>query len=179
MLRPNRIARQIGLGGERTAALGQRLARIQRSHLAERRKHLQSLARVLESSSYRSALERGFALVRGEDGHVRRRAAAVAPGERLTLTFADGEQAATADGPAPPKPKAQTQARRPGESVLIASHRPGCHGPRMRAHPVGFCTMSDDFAPHKPATRRKASPGWPAFAGHDTEFMISSTGKRF
>ncbi|MEI9992356.1 MAG: exodeoxyribonuclease VII large subunit [Rhizomicrobium sp.] len=105
VLRPNRIARQIGLGGERTAALGQRLARVQRLHLAERRKHLQSLGRVLESSSYRSALERGFALVRGEDGHVRRRAASVAPGERLTLTFADGEQGATSDGAAPPKPK--------------------------------------------------------------------------
>src|SRR6185437_4200472 len=50
------------------------LARVQRTHLAERRKHLESLGRVLESSSYRSALERGFAVVRGEDGAIRRRA---------------------------------------------------------------------------------------------------------
>jgi exodeoxyribonuclease VII large subunit len=41
-------------------------------------------------------LERGFALVRGEDGKVRRRAAAVKSGETLTLTFADGEAPATA-----------------------------------------------------------------------------------
>ena len=107
VLRPGRIARQIALGRERAEALDKRLARVQRTHLAERRKHLESLGRVLESASYRSALERGFALVRGEDGHVRRRAEAVAPGERLTLTFADGERSATADGTAPPKPKAK------------------------------------------------------------------------
>jgi exodeoxyribonuclease VII large subunit len=41
-------------------------------------------------------LERGFALVRGADGTVRRRAAALEPGEALTLTFADGEAQAQA-----------------------------------------------------------------------------------
>jgi exodeoxyribonuclease VII large subunit len=111
VLRPNRIARQIGLGGERTAALGQRLVRVQHTHLAERRTHLETLGRVLDSSSYRSALERGFALVRGADGTIRRRAAAVSPGEHLTLTFADGEGAATADGAAAPKPKSQPKPR--------------------------------------------------------------------
>ena len=44
----------------------------------------------------KSVLERGFALVRGEDGKVRRRAAAMKPGEALTLTFADGETPAVA-----------------------------------------------------------------------------------
>ena len=105
VLRPNRIARQISLGRERNAALGQRLDRVQRQYLAERRKHLEALGRVLESSSYRSALERGFALVRGADGTIRRRAGQVAAGERLTLTFADGETGATADGTGAPKPK--------------------------------------------------------------------------
>jgi exodeoxyribonuclease VII large subunit len=49
------------------------------------------LARVLDGISYRAVLERGFALVRGEDGTVRRRAGTVKNGEALTLTFADGE----------------------------------------------------------------------------------------
>ncbi len=119
VLRPARIARQIALGAERTTALLQRLLRVQRSGLAERRKHLDSLGRVLESSSYRSALERGFALVRGEDGKVRRRAAAIAAGDHLTLTFADGEQAATAAGAAPPKPKSKPRTPGGGQESLF------------------------------------------------------------
>jgi exodeoxyribonuclease VII large subunit len=112
LLRPAGLARQARLGAERTAALAQRLARAQGTHLAERRKHLEALSRVLESSSYRSALERGFALVRGEDGTIRRGAGQVTAGEHLTLTFADGEHGATAEGVASPaKPKAKA---RPG-----------------------------------------------------------------
>jgi exodeoxyribonuclease VII large subunit len=118
-LRPGDIAQRVRLGAERTSALLQRLLRVQRSGLAERRKHLESLGRVLESSSYRSALERGFALVRGEDGKVRRRAAAIAAGEPLTLTFADGEQAATAAGTATPKPKSKPRTPGGGQESLF------------------------------------------------------------
>ncbi len=119
VLRPSRIARQVALGAERTAALTQRLVRVQRAGLAERRKQLDALSRVLDSVSYRSALDRGFALVRGEDGRVRRRAAAITPGERLTLTFADGEQAATADGTVPQKPKSKSKPSGGGQESLF------------------------------------------------------------
>jgi len=51
---------------------------------------------VLEGISYRAVLERGFALVRGEDGAVRRRAGSIQSGESLTLTFADGQARVTA-----------------------------------------------------------------------------------
>ena len=51
---------------------------------------------MLDGLSYRAVLERGFALVRGEDGTVRRRAGVVKSGEVLTLTFADGEAKAVA-----------------------------------------------------------------------------------
>ena len=37
-----------------------------------------------------------------------------------------------------------------------------CHGPRMRGHPVGFCTF---FV---------MSPGWPAVAGHDKLIWLST-----
>jgi exodeoxyribonuclease VII large subunit len=110
VLRPNRIALQIKRGSERADALAQRLARAQRVRLAKQRQHLDALGRVLESASYRSALDRGFALVRGEDGAIRRRAGQVAPGEHLTLSFADGEQGAVADGMVvTPKAKAKTK----------------------------------------------------------------------
>ncbi len=63
---------------------------------------------MLDGLSYKSALERGFAMVRGEDGTIRRRAAQIASGEGLSLTFADGDVAAVASGtPAAGKPKSR------------------------------------------------------------------------
>jgi exonuclease VII large subunit len=59
---------------------------------------------LLEGVSHRAALERGFVLVRGADGHVRRRAEAVTSGEKLVLTFADGEIGATAGESTSSKP---------------------------------------------------------------------------
>jgi exodeoxyribonuclease VII large subunit len=59
---------------------------------------LESLTRILESISYRAVLERGFALVKGPDGALRRRASQIKPGEHLHLTFADGETGALAEG---------------------------------------------------------------------------------
>jgi exodeoxyribonuclease VII large subunit len=59
--------------------------------------------------SYRSVLDRGFALVRGENGQVRRRAETVVAGERLSLSFADGTRAAVAEGTSATKPKPRTK----------------------------------------------------------------------
>jgi exodeoxyribonuclease VII large subunit len=112
VLRPNRVSRQFSLGRERARALAQRLMRVQRSRLLEMRNQLDSAGRVMESVSYRSVLERGFALVRSEHGEVRRRAETVKSGERLTLTFADGDKAVVAEGTAAPRPR--TRAKKPG-----------------------------------------------------------------
>jgi exodeoxyribonuclease VII large subunit len=119
VLRPNRITRQFALGRERMSALAQRLTRVQRTRLVEIRKQLDALGRVMESVSYRSVLERGFTLVRGEDGSVRRRAEAVAAGERLSLTFADGTRIALADGPAAPRPKSRSRTSGGGQDSLF------------------------------------------------------------
>jgi exodeoxyribonuclease VII large subunit len=121
-LRPGEIANRIALGGERTKALSRRLARAHAAGLGEARKHLESLGRILESISYRAVLERGFALVTGEDGAIRRRAGAVAAGEGLTLTFADGTVAATAGSggaPAAPKPKSRAVPPATGQGKLF------------------------------------------------------------
>jgi exodeoxyribonuclease VII large subunit len=107
-LRPNDLGRHIRRERDLLARAGARLAQAEQARLAQLRRELDGLGRVLESASYRSALDRGFALVRGEDGKVRRRAGAISAGERLTLTFADGERAAVADGTAP-KPKAKAK----------------------------------------------------------------------
>jgi exodeoxyribonuclease VII large subunit len=61
------------------------------------RTRLRALAARLEAVSYQAVLARGFALVtRAADGSVVAAAAAVAPGDRLRLTFADGAVATTA-----------------------------------------------------------------------------------
>ncbi len=106
LLRPKPIRTHIGVCGERTDMLGRRLQRAQAARLGESRRHLDALARVLEGVSYRGALERGFALVRGTDGTIKRRAEHVTSGEALSLTFVDGEVGAVAAGHAPkPKPR--------------------------------------------------------------------------
>jgi exodeoxyribonuclease VII large subunit len=92
------LQNRIKANKEALAALTGRAVFAQRRRHAQARQHLEGLARVLDSVSHKSVLERGFALVRGENGKVRRRAAAVKPGEALTLTFADGDKQAVAEG---------------------------------------------------------------------------------
>jgi exodeoxyribonuclease VII large subunit len=100
----------IRLLGERTTAYARRLKQIQSSRIADGFRQIDALGRVLEGLSYKSALDRGFALVRGEDGTIRRRAGQVASGEALSLTFADGDVSAVASGPpAAGKPKSRAK----------------------------------------------------------------------
>jgi len=102
MLRPRVIAVEIERGQE---CVTDYLARMQRAfgHRVHRAgASLDSCSRMLESLSYRAVLSRGFVLVRGKDGALRRRAATVEEGERMTLTFADGEVKAVRDS-TPPK----------------------------------------------------------------------------
>ncbi len=97
LLRPNRVANRIATGRERLDALERRLTRCTGTRLGELGKHIDGLGRVLEGVSYRAALQRGYVVLRGADGTIRRRAGTVQAGERLTLTFADGTRRATAD----------------------------------------------------------------------------------
>jgi exodeoxyribonuclease VII large subunit len=118
LLRPRMLLDRIALGRERNKALSERARRAQTAQIAQGRKQLESLARILEGISYRAVLERGFALVRGEDGNVRRSKAALRAGEALTLTFADGEAAATAGGAAD-APKPRVKKTPPGQDSLF------------------------------------------------------------
>jgi exodeoxyribonuclease VII large subunit len=64
----------------------------------EARARLEGLSARLGSVSYMAVLERGFALVSDADGHPLTRAAEVAPRGAVSIRFADGTVAATADG---------------------------------------------------------------------------------
>jgi exodeoxyribonuclease VII large subunit len=69
-----------------------------RASLREARARLEGTAARLESVSPLEVLKRGYALVTDPAGHPLTSAAAVRPGGRLAIQFADGEIRATADG---------------------------------------------------------------------------------
>jgi exodeoxyribonuclease VII large subunit len=119
LLRPQPIRHHITVCRDRTQVAGKRLDRAHRNRLQQAAKRLESLSRVLDGVSYKGVLERGFALVRGADGQVRRRAAAIAAGERLSLIFAEGSREAVAGGTpdAQPKPRAAKSAK--GQGTLF------------------------------------------------------------
>jgi len=111
-LRDRMLRDRMAVCGERVTGLVKRAERAQKVRLAQKRRHFEGVARELELISYRKVLERGFALVRGEDGTVRRRADSIQSGESLTLTFADGEvRAAAGEGGG----KAKPPKKKPGE----------------------------------------------------------------
>jgi exodeoxyribonuclease VII large subunit len=105
LLRPRIVSARFAIMRDRIVTLDARARRAHQARHAAAARALGALARVLDSISYKSVLSRGFALVRGEDGKVRRAAAALSPGEGLTLVFADGEAAAVAAGGQADKPK--------------------------------------------------------------------------
>ncbi len=84
----------------------------------EARAWLEGLSARLGSVSYRAVLERGFALVSDADGHPLTRAAAVTPGGAISVRFADGAVAATADG-GETAPKPRRAPRGAGQGSLL------------------------------------------------------------
>ena len=107
LLRPRMIESRFRLLRERLGALQDRATRAYGARHAAAAGTFTALTRLLDRISYTSVLARGFALVRGEDGVLRRRAAALSSGEGFTLIFADGEASATASGKADKPVKAK------------------------------------------------------------------------
>jgi exodeoxyribonuclease VII large subunit len=112
-LRPHVVARAAQAGRERLLRLDRSQARSLATLLARSRAKLDGQAKLLQSLGYHNVLSRGFALVRGEDGAMLRRAAEVKPGSALDIEFADGHIEAHADAVArTPEPAAKTPRRR-------------------------------------------------------------------
>ena len=80
-----------------SAALARLSPAMLASSLREARTRLLAASARLDSVSYEKVLERGFTLVADGAGHPITRAAAVRPGARLHIRFADGTVGATAD----------------------------------------------------------------------------------
>jgi exodeoxyribonuclease VII large subunit len=96
LLRPRLVGMEFAKRRDHVSKLDARLRRAYGHRVGEAAHKLGAHARMLESVSYRAVLERGFALVKGADGTVRRRAASLKHGEALRLAFADGEANAIA-----------------------------------------------------------------------------------
>jgi exodeoxyribonuclease VII large subunit len=105
----NRIARD----RERAQRLAERARRALATTMQRQQARIAHTGQLLTALSYKSVLTRGFALVRDEQGHAIRAAAAIGPGARLDLEFSDGRVGATADADRPPAmspPKSQPKA---------------------------------------------------------------------
>ena len=91
--------RQLALAAERLSGPAARFAALlEKSRLLDQAERaLNTLARVLESTSYHNVLKRGFAVVRGPDGLITG-AKAVTAGLALDIEFADGRAAAVGGG---------------------------------------------------------------------------------
>ena len=103
------VLRQARREGDRLAQASRRLALAGDIALDRAARRLAQADRLLAALSYQSVLDRGFALVNDAEGRLVARAAAISPGQPLTLTFADGKAGALATGNAEtarPRPKA-------------------------------------------------------------------------
>jgi exodeoxyribonuclease VII large subunit len=83
---------------ERVEGLAERALRAIDAFIDRRDAKLAHASQVLAALSYQGVLARGFALVRGPTGTPLRAAAAVSPGLRLDIEFADGNVGAIAEG---------------------------------------------------------------------------------
>jgi len=102
---------------DRLEQFGERLKRHSGDLLQQGQRQVQQCGKLLESYSFHSVLNRGFALVRDQDGHPVLAAAGTHAGETITLEFADGRIGArVTDGAvgAAPKPAPAAPRKRDG-----------------------------------------------------------------
>lgn len=75
---------------ERLEQYGERLRRHGRDSLQHSERQVDQLGKLLESYSFHSVLNRGFALVRDQDGHPVLAGAEAQPGDTIGIEFSDG-----------------------------------------------------------------------------------------
>ncbi|MFZ4120786.1 MAG: exodeoxyribonuclease VII large subunit [Caulobacterales bacterium] len=100
-LRPGGLMQDLARRQERLRTTVARLAPALERGFGERVTRLAAAGRLLDSLSHKSALQRGFALVRRPDGGLVRAATGLEIGEAVTLVFHDGEASAAITGSTP------------------------------------------------------------------------------
>jgi exodeoxyribonuclease VII large subunit len=102
---PHSLRLRIERCRERTDALAGRGFRARGHVLRIARSRFDNVGQLLKSFSHKSVLDRGFALVRGPDGHPVRSVSAVGAGAALDIEVSDGRFGATVSGTAPAAPR--------------------------------------------------------------------------
>lgn len=117
LLRPRLVGEEMMKRRDQVSKLDARLHRAYRQCVGEAAHRLSVHTRLLEGVSYRAILQRGFVIVKGADGIVRRRASAVKSSEALQLTFTDGQVGVIAGKgltkQAPPRRKSRGPSKTP------------------------------------------------------------------
>jgi exodeoxyribonuclease VII large subunit len=125
---------------ERTLRLAERARRALTTLTQRLQARVVHSGQLLGALSYRGVLARGFALVRDEQGLAVHAAAAIGPGARLNLEFADGHVGATAnaDGPASTTVADKTVAATTAKpAARLAAGEPKPSAPKRAVKPVG------------------------------------------
>jgi len=105
-LGPALLHRRAEAGRDRLGAVASRFAFAAANGTARNRDRLTALVALLEAYSYQAVLQRGFALVRDEDGHPVRDVSGAQAAGTLDVQFADGHvRVATQDPGTPTRPR--------------------------------------------------------------------------
>ncbi|MDB5441119.1 MAG: exodeoxyribonuclease large subunit, partial [Caulobacteraceae bacterium] len=115
-LKPGILVRHHQTETDQLTRLAARLEPAARRRLERADDRLSALAKLYQSLNPDGPLNRGFARVERADGGLARSAKGLAPGEAVTLVFADGKRGAVVDGTArTPPPKAKPAAGNQGD----------------------------------------------------------------
>jgi len=90
LLRPETLKSEIKRADEKIKTTDERMNRAISNFLNQRRTEYQNPARLLESLSYQKVLERGFAVIRNEQGKALSDGKNIVTGDRLAIEFRDG-----------------------------------------------------------------------------------------
>jgi exodeoxyribonuclease VII large subunit len=110
-LRPEALALDLRRRAQSLGDVATRLGAAMARSLKDKREALAAAGRVLETLSHKSVLARGFALVSRADGTLARRAGDLSAGERVKITFADGERGAAIE----PEGAAKSTKKKPAD----------------------------------------------------------------
>ena len=109
-LSPQTLVAELRHSRARFGPCADRLQPALRRVIVQRGNDLTSLGKLLESLSYKGVLDRGFALIVDDQGHIVRSKSAVRPGQLLAVEVSDGQFGAAVSGapvsrkrPRPPK----------------------------------------------------------------------------
>jgi exodeoxyribonuclease VII large subunit len=97
-LRPRQLLDQVAGHDKDVQGLARRLYQAIDRRLSDAQKAVESRAELLTSLGYKSALKRGYAVVRGDDDRPISEAAAAKSGMAVSLEFQDGRAGAIIDG---------------------------------------------------------------------------------